>query len=67
MVRSARERLSGELEREPKDEEVASRVSADGHPITASRVRSYLAQLRSEERQQPAAAAAEEVVAWHAR
>jgi len=68
MVRSARERLTGELGREPKDEEVAARVSADGHPITASRVRTYLAQLRSEERQRPASeGAAEEVVAWHAR
>jgi hypothetical protein len=68
MVRSARERLTVELGREPKDEEVAARVSADGHPITASRVRTYLAQLRSEERERPAPdVSAEEVVAWHAR
>jgi len=68
MVRSARERLTGDLQREPKDEEVASRVSADGHPITASRVRTYLAQLRSEEREQPASeSAGEEVMAWRTR
>jgi hypothetical protein len=38
-------------------------VSADGHPITASRVRTYLAQLRAEERGEPRA---EEVAAWQA-
>ncbi len=70
MVRSARERLASELEREPKDEEVASRVSADGHPITASRVRTYLAQLRAEAREGGGSAAepvTEEVVAWRGR
>ncbi len=69
MVRSARERLNGELEREPKDEEVASQVSAAGHPITASRVRTYLAQLRAAERTRSADEdqAKEEVVAWRGR
>ncbi len=62
LVASARGRLRGELEREPSDEEVASRVSAAGHPITASRVRTYLARLRAQER-----AGSEEVVAWRGR
>jgi hypothetical protein len=62
MVREARQRLAVELEREPSDEEVASRVSANGHPITASRCRTYLAQLRAAER-----AEQKEVVAWRAR
>ncbi|HSR23412.1 MAG TPA: hypothetical protein VLW53_07665 [Candidatus Eisenbacteria bacterium] len=69
LVRAARGRLTAELVREPSDAEVASRVSADGHPITASRVRSYLAQIRAEERAQPAAdeSGTEEVVAWRTR
>jgi hypothetical protein len=69
LVGGARQRLAGELGREPSDEEVASRVSADGHPITASRVRFYLPRLRAEERAEPVSpeAAGEEVVAWHTR
>jgi hypothetical protein len=70
LVRAARETLSVELGREPSDEEVASSVSAAGHPITASRVRTYLAQLRAEERgrRKPVGSIAEEeVVAWRGR
>ena len=68
LVRSAREQLSRELGRRPGDEEVAAR----GHPITASRVRTYLARLRAEERTQPVEEPAEdqvgeEVVAWRSR
>jgi hypothetical protein len=47
-VRSARERLSAELGREPDDTEVATRVTAAGHPLSASRTRLYLAELRAE-------------------
>ncbi len=47
MVRGARERLAGELGREPSDNDVAAQVTAGGHPISASRTRTYLAQLRS--------------------
>jgi hypothetical protein len=61
LVGAARARLKGELGREPRDEEVAAQVTADGHPITASRVRTYVARLRADER------ASDEVVAWHAR
>ena len=64
LVRSARVRLNDEIGREPKDEEVAAQVRAAGHPITASRVRTYLAQLRAEERGGPIAEG--EVVASHA-
>jgi hypothetical protein len=68
MVRAARERMAGELGREPSDHDVAAQVTADGHPITASRVRSYLAQLRAEERERQTEQQPEqEVVAWHAR
>jgi len=69
LVRGARERLTGELEREPGDEEIAARMTAGGHRITASRVRTYLGRLRAEERAQPApeTKAEEEVLAWHSR
>jgi hypothetical protein len=69
MVSRAREHLVRELEREATDEEVAARVSADGHPISASRVRTYLAQLRAAERihaTMDRERADEEVAAWHA-
>jgi Protein of unknown function (DUF2637) len=62
MVRRARERLVDDLGREPDDGEVASQMSADGHPLSASRVRFYLPKVRTDE-----GAAAEEVVAWHGR
>lgn len=62
MVREARERLLDDLGRDPDDGEVASQMSADGHPLSASRVRFYLPKVRAEVR-----AAAEEVVAWHGR
>jgi hypothetical protein len=66
MVKAARERRTEELGREPSAEEVAAQVTRDGHPITASRVRTYLATLRAAERARPEASE-EEVVAWHAR
>jgi hypothetical protein len=50
MVRSARERLTAELGRAPDDAEVATRVTASGHPLSASRTRLYLAELRAESR-----------------
>ncbi len=68
LVRAARARLVAETGRDPRDEEVAARVSADGHPITASRVRTYLAKLRAEDRRaRRGGERAEEVVAWHTR
>ena len=62
MVRRARGRLLDDLGREPEDGEVASQMSADGYPLSASRVRFYLPRVRTEER-----AAADDVVAWHGR
>jgi hypothetical protein len=60
MVRGARERLVGELEREPSDHDVAAVITAGGHPISASRTRMYLAQLRAAEQPRDPASAAEE-------
>jgi hypothetical protein len=62
LVKAVRERLIEKLGREPSGEEVAAEMTKDGHGIKASRVRTYLARLRAEERKRPA----EEVVAWHA-
>jgi Protein of unknown function (DUF2637) len=62
MVRSARERLTAELGREPDDTEVATRVTAAGHPLSASRTRLYLAELRSEGHRPELADNPEEVV-----
>jgi hypothetical protein len=60
MVRGARDRLVGELEREPSDNDVAALVTSGGHPISASRTRMYLAQLRAAEQTGEAASAVEE-------
>ncbi len=60
MVRGARERLVGELEREPSDNDVAALVTSGGHPISASRTRTYLAKVRAAEQTGEAGAAAEE-------
>jgi Protein of unknown function (DUF2637) len=70
LVRAARAQLIDELVREPSGEEVAARVTADGYEIKAPRVRSYLAEVRAEERSHQAtgeASVEKEVVAWHAR
>ena len=66
LVLVAREQLRAELGREPSGEEIAARVTADGHPIAASRVRAYLAERRAEQRAAEDGAE-EEVVAWRSR
>jgi hypothetical protein len=48
LVRSARDMLLAELGREPDDTEIATRVTAGGHPLSASRTRLYLAELRAD-------------------
>jgi hypothetical protein len=47
MVRGAREHLAAEQGREPSDNDIATLLTAGGHRISASRTRTYLAQLRS--------------------
>jgi hypothetical protein len=65
LVRAARAQLATELGRRPSDEEIAARMTADGHPLAASRVRFYLPKLRDEEPVQERTE--EEVVAWRGR
>lgn len=47
MVRDARKDLISELGREPSDEEVAERVTANGHRLSPSRTRAYLPEARA--------------------
>jgi len=47
MVRSARQRLTAERGKVPSDDDIAGRVTEDGHPLSASRARTYLAQIRT--------------------